>query len=375
MAALLEKIKLLKGLLNGSTAYGGPFYVTIDITRRCNLHCLGCPYHSTEISNVSPHKPGPTDLSTDLVKRLCGELKEIGTSSLVLQGEGEPLLHSDIIDLILAAKTAGIRVTLLTNGTLLDQHLVREIIAAKLDILKVSLWASSPDQYQQNYPETNSENFNRVLDGLRLMARQKEEQKSSVPLVILHHPINRNNYQTLDRMADLALSTNCNGLTFAPMYSFRGILDSFTLSHDEKRLVYHSLSRIRKQLNTRSLTHNIEEVLLRYKIGVAVWEKLPCYIAWFHARIKVDGTVQPCSRCSLPLGNLNQNNFNEIWNGASFCHFRRQTLTRQGLESMSGHCDCSFCCFFGDNMRVHRFFKWFFPLRRHPNKEVSCWEG
>jgi hypothetical protein len=26
-------------------------------------------------------------------------------------------------------------------------------------------------------------------------------------------------------------------------------------------------------------------------------------------------------------------------------------------------------------MRVHRFFKWFFPLRRHPNKEVSCWEG
>jgi MoaA/NifB/PqqE/SkfB family radical SAM enzyme len=374
MATFRQKAKLLQGLLTGEVADTGPFYVTIDLTRRCNLHCLGCPYHSTEIRKDPSPPPGPLDLSKDLIKMLCSDLKRMGTSSLVFQGEGEPLLHPDILDLILAAKTAGFHVTLLTNGTLLDQHLAREIISTQLDILKVSLWASSPEQYQQNYKEINSENFNNVLEGLSRVARQKEEQKCSVPLVILHHPINRNDYQTLDRMADLALATNCNGLTFAPMYSYRGILDSFILSLDEKKLVNQSLSRIRKQLNAHFLTHNIEEVFLRYKIGADVWEKLPCYIAWFHARIKVDGTVQPCGRCDFPFGNLNQNHFNEIWNGISIRHFRRQTLTRQGLESMSEHCDCSFCCFVGDNMRVHRFFKWLLPLHRHPKKELLCRE-
>ena len=29
---------------------------------------------------------------------------------------------------------------------------------------------------------------------------------------------------------------------------------------------------------------------------------------------------------------------------------------------MREHCDCSFCCFVGDNDHVHRFFKWFLPF-------------
>jgi hypothetical protein len=48
---------------------------------------------------------------------------------------------------------------------------------------------------------------------------------------------------------------------------------------------------MKKRLNSLSMEHNIGETLLRYRIGEAVWNKLPCYVGWLHARIKVDGMV------------------------------------------------------------------------------------
>jgi len=125
-----------------------------------------------------------------------------------------------------------------------------------------------------------------------------------------------------------------------------------------------SLTSLRKQLDSLSLNHNIVQTLLRYKIGDTVWEKLPCYIAWYHSRIRVNGNVFPCQRCDLPMGNLDENSFNEIWNGTLYRSFRKKTLTRKGLGSMGKYCDCRFCCYVGDNMKVHRVFRWISPFMR-----------
>jgi MoaA/NifB/PqqE/SkfB family radical SAM enzyme len=322
LATLDEKIKLLRGLLTGKVAKTGPFYVDIDLTRRCNLQCLGCPYHSPHVNNTSLQNLAMMDISSDLFKRLCSELKTMNTHSPILQGAGEPLLHPDVFEMISAAKAAGFHVTLITNGTLLDRDIIQALIDARLDILKVSLWASSTEQYQQNYPGTHSENFRKVVDGLKLLASLKAERNSMLPMVKLHHPINRYNFQTIDALVDLALRTGCNGLSFAPFRSFGvGALAPFDLSTDEERLVQLSLFRARRRLKSFPMGHNIDEILLRYKLGSAVWQKLPCYIAWIHARIRVDGAVQPCGSCSVAFGNLYENTLHQVWNGSAIRAF------------------------------------------------------
>ena len=363
MATLDEKINLLRGLLTGEVAKTGPFYVDIDLTRRCNLQCLGCPYHSPHVNDTSLQNPAMMDISSDLFKRLCSELKTMNTHSLILQGAGEPLLHPDVFEMISAAKAAGFHVTLITNGTLLDRDIIQALIDARLDTLKVSLWASSTEQYQQNYPGTNPDNFREVVDGLKLLASLKAERNSILPMVQLHHPINRYNFQTIDTLVDLALRTGCTGLSFAPFRSFGvGALASFMLSAGEEQLVQLSLLQARRRLNSLSMSHNIDEVLMRYELGSAVWQKLPCYIAWIHARIRVDGTVQPCGSCNVAFGNLYENTLHQVWNGSAIRAFRRQTLTCKGLASISEPCGCHFCCYVGDNMRVHRFFRWLSPF-------------
>jgi GTP 3',8-cyclase len=371
MATLYQKTKLFKGLLTGEVAYTGPFYVTVDVTRRCNLRCLGCPYHSPYVDVSSPVHPSILDMAPHLVEKLCKELNTINTHTLILQGTGEPLLHPNILELVATVKKAGFHTTLLTNGTLLERDLIQAFIDLKLDVVKVSLWATSPGEYQQNYPGTDPDNFQKVIEGMKLMASLKAEQKSMVPSVILHFPINRNNYQGIDALVELALATGCNGLSFAPMYNVQGALASYGLSPDEEKSTRRTLSRLRKRLNSVSLNHNIDKALLRYKIGNAIWQELPCYIPWFHVRILVDGTVQPCGRCNLFFGNLQNNTFHEIWNGSAIRAFRLQAIRSNELPVLKEHCDCSFCCFAGDNAKVHRFFKWFLPFLHHPNKELS----
>lgn len=375
MASLLEKGKLLKGLLTGERAYVGPFYATVDVTRRCNLRCPGCPYHSTEANLPLPGEKAMLDIPFDLFKRLCTELRTMGTRSLIITAEGEPLLHPLVFEMISKAKEIGLKVTLFTNGTFLDEVRVRALIDSRLDLLRVSLWGSTPEEYVKNYPGTDPENFSKVIEGMKLMVSHKAAQRNSFPLIQLYQPFTRYNFERVEDRVRLALTTRCRDLSFSPFVSLQGKSTDLVLTPDEERQLSFSLSCLRKRLKSLSISHNINETLLYYRIGKAIWQKQPCYIGWLHARIKADGTVLPCVRCNLSMGHLEEKGFHEIWNGVEYRTFRRQTLTREGLISIGKECDCIFCCHLRDNVRVHRLFKWFLPFLNHPNKELSCPEG
>lgn len=361
MATIHQKKDLLRGLLSGDLARGGPFYVTIDLTRRCNLQCPDCQYHSLFLDRASSTHSKARDFPPSQFAKLCKELSSMGTRGLILTGEGEPFLHSHLFELISMAKTAGFEIILFTNGTLLDESNIRALVSSQVDTLKVSLWANSSEEYEKNYPGSSPDSFGKIVHGLETLKELKNRQNSKTPAVVLHQPINRQNFENIDARISLANATGCNILSFSPVWSWRA---PSSLSPDESRNLCISLARMKKRLDSLSLKHNLDETLLRYRIGEAVWEKIPCYIAWYHARIRVSGDVLPCQRCDLPMGNLEERAFREIWNGTAYRKFRMKTRTRRGFAFSRDHCDCRFCCYAADNWRVHRAIRWILPLRR-----------
>jgi MoaA/NifB/PqqE/SkfB family radical SAM enzyme len=84
------------------------------------------------------------DISFDLFKKLCHELKAMDTHSLILIGDGEPMLHHRIFDMISTAKASGFHTTLVTNGTLLDRDSIQSLFDSQLDVIEVSLAFPSP---------------------------------------------------------------------------------------------------------------------------------------------------------------------------------------------------------------------------------------
>jgi MoaA/NifB/PqqE/SkfB family radical SAM enzyme len=364
MPGLGDKWGLLRGLSSGEAAYAGPFAVTVDVTRRCNLRCIGCKSHSPRLKPPVPREASVDDLDAGMFAGLCRELKAIGTGTLVFCGEGEPMLHPCLFDLIALAEATVARVVLLTNGTLLDQAKMQALVDGRLDMLRVSLWGSSAEELENNYPGSNLEDLNRIGDRLHEFASVKEARRSLLPRIVLHLVIDRHNCRKVDSFIDLAIQTRVNAVSFSPLHSIFGGLASIALSQEEERLLKDSLRRAARRLRSSGVDHNIEETIRRYDIGEAVRRKVACYVAWTHPRIRVDGTVQPCGPCTFAVGSLREQSLREIWNGPGYRSFRKKVLSPSASGFIDQNCDCSYCCHVADNSRIHRIYKWLLPLGR-----------
>ena len=70
---------------------------------------------------------------------------------LFLHKDGEPLLNPDIVEMVSLARDSGIakEIAFATNGVLLDEHIAKELIAAGLGELYVSLESLDPARYSE----------------------------------------------------------------------------------------------------------------------------------------------------------------------------------------------------------------------------------
>ncbi|HEB71764.1 MAG TPA: radical SAM protein [Nitrospirae bacterium] len=102
-----------------------------NITRTCNLKCVHCYSDSEE-------KAYEGELTTDEGKNLITDLKEFKIPALLFSG-GEPLVRKDIWELAGHAKKVGLRLTLSTNGVLIDEKTARRIKELGFTYVGISL--------------------------------------------------------------------------------------------------------------------------------------------------------------------------------------------------------------------------------------------
>jgi radical SAM protein with 4Fe4S-binding SPASM domain len=93
--------------------------VVWNITRRCNLACIHC-------YSDSAAREYPGELNWDQCRAVVDDLAQFGVPAVLLSG-GEPLIHPRFFDLAACARERGLRLTLSTNGTLIDRDAARRI--------------------------------------------------------------------------------------------------------------------------------------------------------------------------------------------------------------------------------------------------------
>ena len=113
----------------------GPYSAQIVPIRRCNLACTYC----NEYDKDSP--PVPTE---EMVRRI-DKLGGLGTAIITFSG-GEPTLHPDLDALIRRVRERGAIATIITNGYLLTPERIRQLNAAGLDYLQISIDNVQPDE-------------------------------------------------------------------------------------------------------------------------------------------------------------------------------------------------------------------------------------
>lgn len=136
---------------------------SIELTHRCNLHCLHCYVERRTDQEAMREK----ELGTKRVLSLIDEATDAGCLFLLITG-GEPLLRSDFETVYRHARSNGLVVTVFTNATLITESTVALFREIPPHAVEVSLYGATAGTYERITGVKGS--FRRCLDGIRMLA-------------------------------------------------------------------------------------------------------------------------------------------------------------------------------------------------------------
>jgi radical SAM protein with 4Fe4S-binding SPASM domain len=149
----------------------GPLYTEMELTRRCNCRCFFCGVD---------HQVNASDdrISVALAHRVINGLAELGNKSLMLCGNGEPLLHPEA-EAIIAFAAERMSVSVTTNGGPLTAE--RLPLIDRLEWIRFSVNGGSPENYAAIHGTTLGA-FDRVLANIAGAVARKRAMGLSVTI-------------------------------------------------------------------------------------------------------------------------------------------------------------------------------------------------
>jgi len=297
-------------------AWHGLYSVIWNVTSGCNFSCKHCYIPSAG-----------QDLTTEEGEELISQLEELGVEELYLSG-GEPLHRNDIFHLMECAADSGLEVGVITNGWLITPSVANSFARSGASHVSVSVdgIGETHDRFR-NKPGS----FKRCIRAIGLL------RKAGVK-VYLSPTLSKLNLRELPQLLQLALDLGADFSTKVLVPIGRaGILRRYCLDASEQKRVYEYLAGEGEELGIDIVTTcNPYAVLLEgKKPGASKRIRGGCTGGVNLLNIGADGTVYPCSRLQLPLGNV-RNGLKEIWYSSS--EVLGSLRDRENLKGRCGGC-------------------------------------
>lgn len=298
-----------------------PLYVKMKVFYGCNLKCEMCNHW-----RETREPPVPSDR----FKEVLNELAELGTKKIHISG-GEPMLRPQVPDMVEQASALGIKVTMTTNGTLIDKAKAKRLVEGGLRGVNISI--DSPIRKTHEKIRGVEGSFKATAKAVELFRRYKHKGKLTIRINTV---VSRTNYQTLETLPDLAHELGADGINLIPVDDHCGEI----LSMRKKDIAIFN-TEIAPKIAERALELGLivsdedafpfgrtdSEIRLgragRYAFGY--YDRHPCYAPWTHSLIDFNGNVYVCCMTREripPLGSIRNQSFKEIWEGAAYRQIR-----------------------------------------------------
>jgi len=316
-----------------------PLALIAELTHRCPLHCVYC-------SNPQELTARSSELNTADWSRVFEQAAELGVLQADLTG-GEPLARTDLVDLIHAARTAGLYVNLITSGLPLDEARLDALIAAGLDHLQLSFQSATAELAEEISGSKTHLQKLRVLNWLQ----------SRRIAVTLNFVIHRRNIDQIQSMLQIAESAKVSRVEFANVQYYGWALANRTALLPTRQQLDASLATLQAAQERLRGRIRIESVVPDY---YAKYPK-PCMGGWGRKLMLItpEGDALPCHAArvisGLQFDNVKTRGLREIWNDSpAFQKFRGQEWMQEPCKSCErreqdfGGCRCQALLLAGD---------------------------
>jgi MoaA/NifB/PqqE/SkfB family radical SAM enzyme len=268
------------------------------------------------------------------------------TRWVFFRGWGDPLENENLLEMLHLAKQAECRTALTTNGFLLTEEVFRGLLATDPDILEVAFELAT-EAVQEGLAQIGSD-LRRILDQVQALVNLRKASGKKKPVINLSFPMTRLNMAELPGLVPVAARLGTDGIIFTH-------LDYLP----EER--WNILRTFYHESPTVSFVENIEEIQRQGKK-----ERIPVRVYPLKAEEKavcepdppnqvffsVDGSIAPCPYLRIPkrgdiprifmnrgysvpqtiFGNVQQEDFLEVWEKESYRSFRKIFEDRRKAE-------------------------------------------
>jgi radical SAM protein with 4Fe4S-binding SPASM domain len=311
-----------------------PFYVQWHITNLCNLRCRHC--YQDDFS----HKG---DLDWLQLKQISDNilctLKNWGRAACIHLTGGEPLLKPELLQLLeeLDRSPEVHELGIITNGVLLDRKRVEELSPfSKLKRLKISMDGADAAVNDAIRPEGT---FRRVIENVSEIKRSGRFETQFMITAL------RKNFRSIPSLIDLCQDLGIDGLIierFIPWGRGEEIKDELLGRKEWKELVGMLFEVFSIDLSEGECSpYQAFEVMFNGDETELLGA--PCVIGTDGICVMPEGSVFPCRRFPVSIGNLLDESLNQIWTQSDIL---RQLREKKNLQGQCGTCqwkDCRGC--------------------------------
>ncbi|MDD4870828.1 MAG: radical SAM protein [Kiritimatiellae bacterium] len=309
-----------------------PVLSEIAVTYRCNLQCrfcyaaCGCQKKDSLSSEMSAR-----DVSR-VLKIIRNEAK---VPSVSFTG-GEPLVRVDLEELVVVAKKIGLRVNLITNGTLLaGNDRAERLREAGLDSAQVSLEGPTAEVHDELTGVPGS--YERTLKGISALVKAGIHIHTNTT-------ISSGNARYLVDLVKLIKKLGLKRMSMNMVIPAGSAADiGLQVSYSEIWSIIEPVRAEARRLGIEFMWYSPTPMCILNPLAEGLGNK-SCAACDGLLSIAPNGDVLPCSSYPQPVGNLFQKPFEEVWNSAAALFFRRKEYAPGECNGCGEFTACAGAC-------------------------------
>lgn len=330
----------------------GPYLLVLRVCNCCNMKCIFCPINSSS-SRIRIKEKKEMDIA--LFRDIVDEAAKLGVSTVELNGNGEPLMHKQVFEMLGYIKEKGMAASIVTNGLLLNRRSISNILKLGVDKLTVSIDSGSSDVYNMVHNPPSKSSFKLLRNNILNLDALRKASGSSMQFIFNYTLFNRNYYDIFNGVK-LAKDAGADLLAFRNFNPYPG-LEHLSIRKEEVNHYNKLLSDAKHLAAELGVNTNLDFFLSSPSSG----KETPCYIGWFYMMVRSDGNILTCCTGPKRYSSLENRKLSEIWGSASYAKFR--TLWNNKSARIKEGYGCETCIFKTAQAKLDKAFKPLKPLK------------
>lgn len=277
----------------------GPYQIAFDVTNKCNLRCLHC-YNSSGENNVINN-----ELTDQEVLEFVGDLLPMKLLNFCFCG-GETLLRKELIyDCVKMLSNCGVRTSIVSNGILASEDVMRKLYQSGLNSIQFSLDGGRSETH--NRLRNQSGVFEKVINAINI------SRKYDMEMSIAFTPTSFNVDEVEMVYSYLSQLTYNNKMELRiqplmPLGRGNKNIDEICPSEVQYRRLVDTINKLNRTDNSiKIIWGDPIDHLIRFRKLTG----MPVY----NSSIRANGDIVVSPYIPLVIGNIKKHKFKEYWDG------------------------------------------------------------